>query len=357
MPQLCGGRGIRTLDGRNPIAVFTFGISFSATPDPTDLYFFSLSHLLSTLQADVIKAHRQTDPAADHGASTPANIENFRFTSTSLATIDEVWLIGYNSVRSDVVNLSAAEKASYLDDTELEVLTTFMDNGGGVFATGDHAGLGASLAARVPPTLSGTVGVWFDAQSDDIPVYISPEQTTNLCYEPSRYEFNPDLLHPLLQGPNGPILGFADHMHEGEVVLPYEYDRVFTYHGTKFTEYPSGPSGVVHPQIIAWGFTNGAINVVPASETGAHVGDSRPSTYRSYGVVGAYDGRVAGVGRRAVALSAQLAEEDMGIGRVRGSAQPGRPRGCPSRLAPPRSGAGRGRNGQRSPPDPARDAS
>ena len=317
-----------------------FGISFSTTPDPTDLYFFSLSHLLSTLQADVIKAHRQTDPAADHGASTPANIENFRFTTTSLATIDEAWLIGYNSVRSDEVNLSAAEKASYLDDTELEVLTTFMDNGGGVFATGDHAGLGASLAARVPrvrsmrkwwypstgphgepvapPALStgldarigttqygesgppapiGTVGVWFDAQSDDIPVYISPEQTTNLCYAPSRYEFNPDLLHPLLQGPNGPILGFADHMHEGEVVLPYEYDRVFTYNGTKFTEYPSGPSGVVHPQIIAWGFTNGAINVVPAGETGAHVGDSRPSTYRSYGVIGAYDGRVAGVGR------------------------------------------------------------
>ncbi len=317
-----------------------FGISYSITPDPTDLYFFSLSHLLSTLQADVTKAHRQTDPAADHGAPTPADIENFRFTTAGLSAVDEVWLIGYNSTRADGLNLNSAEKASFLDDKELDVLATFMDAGGGVYATGDHAGLGASLAARVPrvrsmrkwwypspgphgepvappplstgtdsridttqygnsgpPTPAGTTGVWFDAQSDDIPVYISPEQTTNLCYEPSRYILNPNLLHPLLQGPNGPILGFADHMHEGEAVLPYEYDRVLTYNGTKFTEYPAGPSGVVHPQIIAWGFTNGAISVVPATETGAHVGDARPSMYRSYGVVGAYDGRVAGVGR------------------------------------------------------------
>ena len=145
-----------------------FGISYATTPDPTDLYFFSLSHLLSTLRADVTKAHRQTDPAADHGAPTPADIENFRFTTASLAAVDEVWLIGYNSTRPDGLNLTPAEQASYLDDTELHVLTTFMDAGGGVYATGDHAGLGASLAARVPRVRS--MRKWW---------YPSPARTAN----------------------------------------------------------------------------------------------------------------------------------------------------------------------------------
>jgi len=70
--------------------VDSFGISFSPTPDITDLYFFSLSHLLSKLDADIIKAHRQTDPASDNGAPTPADLENFRFSQGSLADFDEV---------------------------------------------------------------------------------------------------------------------------------------------------------------------------------------------------------------------------------------------------------------------------
>ena len=60
-----------------------FGISYSITPDPSDLYYFSLYHLLSTRQAAVTKAHRQTDHAADHGAPPPAHTTHFRFPQAS----------------------------------------------------------------------------------------------------------------------------------------------------------------------------------------------------------------------------------------------------------------------------------
>jgi hypothetical protein len=322
--------------------VDSFGLSF-AKPDATDLYYFSLSHILSKLQAQVVKAHRQTDPASDKGGPTPADIENFRFSAATLAGLDEVWLIGYNSVRPGDVGLTPAEKASILDDNELAALTTFMNDGGGVFAAGDHTGLGLSLAGNVPrvrtmrkwwyptpgpfgnepiapeaqqshgrqrfdttrpghidatlPTNPGVPAVWFDDQSDDVPQYIVPETGKNLCYEPFVYEFNPGLLHPLLQGSGGPIFAFADHMHEGEVILPYEYNRVFDYAGLKFEEYPSGPHGQVKPQIIAWSSTNGAASVVPPSEMGVHVGDDNISAFNFFAAIGAYDGSIAGVGR------------------------------------------------------------
>jgi len=142
--------------------------------------------------------------------------------------------------------------------------------------------------------------VWFDDQSDDIPQYIVPETGKNVCYEPIVYQFNPKLLHPLLQGSLGPILAFPDHMHEGEVILPYEYDRVFSFAGSKFEEYPSGSGGKVEPQIVAWSATNGASNVVPDSEIHPirrHVGDDDISPLTFFGAIGAYDGRLAGVGR------------------------------------------------------------
>jgi hypothetical protein len=335
----------------------SFGISFSRTPDPTDLYFFSLSHLLSSLNADITKAHRQTDPASDGGAPTPADIENFRFSEGSLAGFDEVWLIGYNQIRPDSANLSRAQRCSVPDENELAALTTFMNNGGGVFAVGDHAGLGVSLCGGVPrvrtmrkwwwpttgpfgnepiapPALSnpleklhivggtrldttrpghtlatgsnapGSPAVWFDDQSDDVPQYLSPINKGNICYEPIVYQSNPNLLHPLLQGPNGPILAFADHMHEGEVILPYEYDRVFTFAGQQFAEYPVGFSGsIVEPQIVAWSWTNGSANVVPQGEVvvprgggmpvQVHAGDDGISPYQFYGAIGAYDGSIA----------------------------------------------------------------
>jgi hypothetical protein len=145
--------------------------------------------------------------------------------------------------------------------------------------------------------------VWFDNQSDDIPQYLSPLHTTNMCYDPSVYPLNPSLLHPLLQGPNGPILAFADHMHEGEVVLPdvmpNGYGSVFHFENQEFVEYPSGANGQVKPQIIAWSYTNGCASIVTPRQQlgGVHFGDSEISPYQMFGAIGVYDGSILGKGR------------------------------------------------------------
>jgi hypothetical protein len=334
-----------------------FGFSFGA-PDPSDLHYFSFSHLLSVLQANITTAHRQTDPVSDPsiGEKTPADIENFRFSDQTLAGVDEVWLIGYNSVRPDQTNPTRAEKDSVLSQKELAALSRFMKSGGGVFAAGDHAGLGVSLAGSIPrvrsmrlwwyptvgplgepvapestnlgnrsrlDTTQSNVGdtsrpdphnpgnflqlpsssVWFDNQSDDIPQYLSPLRTPNMCYDPAVYPLNPSMLHPLLQGPNGPILAFADHMHEGEVVLPdvmpNEYGSVFRFENQDFVEYPTGANGPVKPQIIAWSYTNGCASIVTPDEiiAGVHAGDSGISSYQMFGAIGVYDGSILGMGR------------------------------------------------------------
>jgi hypothetical protein len=321
----------------------SFGISYSAAPDPTDRYFFSLSHLLSQLHRDTVKAHRQTDPAGDGGKKTPADVENFRFSSDSLKDIDEVWLVGYNDVRPGDPGLTPSQQASVLGDDELAALTTFMNAGGGVYAVGDHAGLGLSLSGFVPrvrtmrrwwypspsrrfgnepvapPATSGVGGerldstrpgydvaprddpqrisVFFDDQSDDIPQYLHLSGAENMCVDPRVYAINPQLVHPLLQGPSGPILAFPDHMHEGEVILPYELDRVFQFAGQQFEEYPFGPNGQVLPQVIARSFSNDATSFVTPDERPAHVGDTRGASSRSFGAIGAYDGHLANVGR------------------------------------------------------------
>jgi hypothetical protein len=345
---------ILMLVDRLPIEPF-FGFSY-AEPDTSDLYYFSISQLLSVLNADITKAHRQTDPFSDSGAKSPADIENFRFSDQTLAGVDEVWLIGYNSIRPDLSNPTKPERESVLGPKELAALSRFMESGGGVFAAGDHAGLGVSLAGSLPrvrsmrlwwyptvgplgepiapePTNMGNrsrldttqsnVGdtsrpdpdnpgkflqlpsssVWFDNQSDDIPQYLSPLHTTNMCYDPSVYPLNPSLLHPLLQGPNGPILAFADHMHEGEVVLPdvmpNGYGSVFHFENQEFVEYPSGANGQVKPQIIAWSYTNGCASIVTPRQQlgGVHFGDSEISPYQMFGAIGVYDGSILGKGR------------------------------------------------------------
>lgn len=304
-----------------------FGMSFG-TPEPNDAYFFSFSHLLNILgaHADITRAHRQTDPATEHGQSNPADIENFRFDNVDLSAYDQIWLIGYNNTRPELNQMST----DVLSEAELAALSTFMNAGGGVYATGDHAGLGLALAGRVPrvrsmrkwwyptpgplsepvapPPLSAdridttqygfgdpSGGVWFDNQSDDIPQFISPwGGTANLCYAPPLF-FQP---HPLLQGTHGMINQIADHMHEGEVILPWSLSQMFSFNGgAQFAEYPIGSNGMVTPQIIAWSWTNGVRNVVPPSEAGAHVGDDVPSAPRIFGAIGAYDGFIVDVGR------------------------------------------------------------
>lgn len=91
--------------------------------------------LSSPLQpVEVVSAHR---------GAWGAMLNNFRFDQTfvgpgSLANFDQVWLFGH-------------EGSSWpLDVSEVQALSKFMEDRGGVFATGDHDEMGAGMGAQIP---------------------------------------------------------------------------------------------------------------------------------------------------------------------------------------------------------------
>lgn len=278
--------------------------------------FFGLSEFVRVLTSGflprfiVTKAHRDTDV---NGA---ADVENFKFDAGDLSVYDEIWLFGV---------ADTGGTANPMTDSELVALTKFMNGGGGVFATGDHADLGVELNGRVPRVRSmrkwyfpnpGPLGepaapppigtdriettqrgagesfTHFDDQSDDIP------QPLILRW----YSLNSSRLflrlypHPVMCGVNGPIRVAPDHMHEGEVIVPWDLNATLTFAGQNFVEYPTNGSGQKWPpQIIAWGQVVAETNT---STENAHTGDPNDiATPRTFGVVGAYDGQRVGVGR------------------------------------------------------------
>jgi hypothetical protein len=281
--------------------------------------YFGLSELVHTLTSEgpsisrfsVTKAHRDTD------VRKAADIENFHFDTHDLSVYDEIWLIGV---------AATGETNAPMSDAELKALTKFMDGGGGVFATGDHEDLGVELNGRVPrvrsmrkwyypvqgpngePVAPPAIGedridttqvghgvYEFDNQSDDIPQKIKPR----LYIFSHSYFITFAYPHPLLCGPNGTISVLPDHMHEGEVIKPWDMNATLTFGGESFVEYPKDRHGFQEePEIVAWGEIVAAKD--PSTEP-AHTGDpTHVATARSFGVIGAYDGHRVGVGRVAV---------------------------------------------------------
>jgi hypothetical protein len=228
------------------------------------------------------------------------HIVGFRFDQHDLSAYDVILLFGFTSDYDvpgpDPVN-PTNQYPAWLSDTELQAVAQFMDGGGGVFATGDHGSLGRPLCGMIPrirsmrkwywiydlggqprlygepiapPPLTSTVegqtvrrldtlqwdpddpdpsgGNWFDNQSDATPQILelrSPiiqgpgGEVRYVCWEDPVYGSWP--VHPLLSGTTGPIRTFPDHMHEGEVITPWETDRTFTFNGSTFVEYPPRP--------------------------------------------------------------------------------------------------------------------
>ncbi len=321
-PLLAGIQALVVLDGRPHSGHYASFGPGDPSSDPTsgDDY-FGLSEFLRTLSSPVphltrifvTKAHRDTDI---RGA---ANIEHFRFDQHDLSAYDEIFLFGV---------AGPGETDAPMSDAELAALAAFMDGGGGVFATGDHEDLGVVLNGRVPrvrfmrkwyypepgplgePVAPPAIGVHriettqpghsesfihFDDQSDDIP------QPLTLRWYSQRRNLSTALQypHPLMCGPRGAIQVAPDHMHEGEVIEPSDTGATLTFGAKSFVEYPTGPGGVQPvPEIVAWG------KVLAESDTStesAHTGDPRNiANARRFGVVGAYDGHRAGVGRVAV---------------------------------------------------------
>ncbi len=312
-------RALVVLDGQptsSHYASFGHG-DLSTDPSNGDAY-FGLSEFIATLseggifgQFAVTKAHRDTDV---RGA---ADIEHFRFDAHDLSHYDEIWLFG-------VAPHNAPSDA--LSDSELAALATFMDGGGGVFATGDHEDLGVKMNGRVPrvramrkwyfpgpgpngepvappgmgtlridttqPNVPGSHTVVFDNQSDDVPQPITPRFYTWRSGLVTSQVYP----HPVLCGPKGPIRVLPDHMHEGEVIAPTNLTASFEFGGKNFVEFPADVQGHrIAPEIIAWGRILPEVNI---STEGAHQeGTPGQAVPRPFGVVGAYDGHLAKVGR------------------------------------------------------------
>jgi hypothetical protein len=299
-------------------------ISFSPGVD------FGLSDVIDTLRDpvysyvrfDITMATRQGATLED---ATPGPYDpryhGFRFDRTEgdgSPTIDkyhQLWLYGINSGN----NLTPT-------NTELQVLTRWMNAGGGLFATGDHDTLGEAMCKNIPR--ASTMRKWTVA--DGVPSGAGPTRTdTNRPATPGQANIaggNPDQIpfdnqsdsvpqplelrlyplpwssfqfpfkkqpHPIMCDPQrGPIDVFPDHPHEGWVRQDNDVDLSATYDfggGVSGDHYPTPPASTrPTPQVVAWANTLG-------DPPFNHAKGETPA--KRFGVVGVYDGQAAGVGR------------------------------------------------------------
>lgn len=204
--------------------------------------------------------------------------------------------------------------ADRLSDTELRALTEFMNDGGGLFATGDHGMLGRFLCHAVPRArnmrlwdntspsndlnevsmngprrndtnrIGGSPGSQFEDQSDTTPQVIQPRiYTRELGF--IRFTFP----HPLLCGNKGRITVMPDHPHEGECVEPDDTSQKLDFGGPLGPEYPDAAGGGARPlpEVIS-------TNLVLA---GTKSGGKDATESHTFGGIAAYDGHRADVGR------------------------------------------------------------
>lgn len=256
------------------------------------------------------------------GADSYTISENFRFDTANpavtLANYDQIWLFGI------------ASGAFYLSDAEVGVIATFMNGGGGVFATGDHERLGLGLCGELPRVRHmrdwssipmgleadanvavnridtvvdpGANGLYeFDDQSDEIPQRIYPNyqvtDTDMLSGTGWEAKIHPLLMLPGAATPRTNASGFTndidvlpDHPHEsvcietpaGVLANPYDLS------GQNFTEYQPlavDPTQRVKAEVVAFGVSGGR-----AVDVGASKPPVRP---RMFPIITAYDGRLA----------------------------------------------------------------
>lgn len=291
---------------------------------------FGLSAFINCLQNDgrfyvkfdITLAHLRSDASnAELGSAIPGivnRISGFRFdqpTHFTPSMYDQVWLFGIETnFHRTVYSHRNSNKAVYpfnrLSNQELINLSTFMRNGGGIFATGDHGSLGAALcgsvirvrnmrywssqfvngqdevsmsgARRNDTNQIGDTGSQFSDQSDDIPQTIQPKYYYSFFY---KYP------HPLLCSKYGVIKVLPDHPHEGECIVPPDLTLTYPFDGS--TEYPVAVSDgrSVPPDLIAQS------HVISGNRASLFGGLKSPTQAHDFGAISAYDGHRAGVGR------------------------------------------------------------
>lgn len=256
---------------------------------------FGLGRVLDVVSDDRWP-HVVFDFTTAHRGAAPADHTNFTFDTHDLSQYHQIWLFGVDRFGASI------------SQSEVAAIARFMDDGGGVFATGDHEDLGVKLCGEVPrvrsmrrwyypnPGPNGepvapaqTGAARHDTLTDDPATPgVDYSQTDKIpqSIEPTRYSHTfPGRLftqivsypHPVLCGPDGPIVYLPDHMHEGKIEVPSDLTRSYTFAGYATDEYPEVNGFRQPPEVIAK-----ATNFV---------------TGQKFGVLGAYDGHRAGVGR------------------------------------------------------------
>jgi hypothetical protein len=341
-----------------------YPIDAPAIPYGPDAW-FTLSNLIKTLRGStsptflVNTASRGFNPANanDNGTITNATADvnatikgpnpdsptPFHFYDLDLNVYDEIWLFGYegyNGGQVGPVGTMGSSEPGGITDRELTAITKFMEAGGGVFATGDHDGLGSAMCGRIPrvrymrkwfssddhstgrpplapdnwpgggPLRADTLRrgdtdtsdvYYFDDQSDDIPQPLKVLVPT----------------HPAVQGKSGVLKVYPDHMHEGEVIAPTgsqltqtsATDSTLGFAGEGFTEFPTVDGHQEVPIILAH-VTAGTLN--RSGTLVGHitlVGEGMPCENKNFtsdnsvnlpkiiNALAAYDGHTINVGR------------------------------------------------------------
>jgi hypothetical protein len=251
----------------------------------------------------------------------------FRFTEAGfdIDRYDQIWFFGdwpgEEANEPDFPDSRIEDDGfEHMEPGELAAIAAWMNAGGGVFATGDHALLGASMCHKIPRVRS--MRKWTRAQG--VPPFDGPSRHETLqglpaideyAAEGDRYPqriyplFRSDSNwpyvfgqwpHPILCGKDGVIDEFPDHMHEGAVIE--DDDVVLTdklLPGSQADEYPMVP--IVVASGVAAGPIGGGPETLgsrPRPQVIAHGMTTNPEqARRAFGLVGVYDGNPAGVGR------------------------------------------------------------
>ncbi len=283
------------------ILVVTDGLNYSAGP-------FGLTQFVASLTSATIHGMTPIVVKASRGGSAGADITGFNFTDATR---------GLDIKRYDVLFLFGiwAQGMADLPEAERNVIARFMQAGGGVFATGDHETLGASLsssiprvramrkwvAAESPPNVANTQRHstnWsgsneteeFADQSDAIPqrLYVNYRTLGNGIFQP---DFD-RLAHPVLQltGRRRVIEVFPDHPHEGECVIPSAFNTSFTVDGQATPEWPNTFFLPPRPELAAFSMSHG-----DGFENG--ITDKSGLVPKCFGAIATYNGQRANVGR------------------------------------------------------------
>jgi hypothetical protein len=292
---------------------------------------------------NVTLARRSGLPPSTNPAPGPyqPKYEGFRFDnqepdgSNTIDLFHEIWCFGFKPDNFGGPDANITLPASLpITNSELQVLTRWMnERQGGVFATGDHDYLGASMCSRMPRV--GTMRLWTNA--DGVPPLGGPDRIdTNRPATPGQSNIagTPDVMpfdnqsdtvvqpiqwqtwfkdrlsryaiirwpHPILCHPtHGPIDVMPDHPHEGRcfdtAINPatgnaeIRLNGNYNFLGYAGDDYPTIGGVRPTPKVIAYGTT------LPDPPYNHDKGDS---PYKRFPMISIYDGHVIGLGRVAV---------------------------------------------------------